>query len=194
MNKLAIVLVGAAVVAPAAWANLVENGDFSNGFFTYSVGGQGLPGWKVLGNATDDNVAIFTPDPPRGFATNHMDLSGFSDKAGVGIEQGVSTTAGQSYRLYFDYWTGDYDVPAVLEAFLDGVSIGTFSTGPNSITPSSYINDFVAAGDTTTLKFLTTDDGAIVDIDNVKIESVPEPITMISLGIGLLAVARRRQK
>jgi hypothetical protein len=176
--------------------NLVQNGDFETGFWVYDVENQGLPGWTVLGDHLDDQVSIYSPNPPYGFTTNHLDLSGFSDAPNIGVEQIVPTVTGQTYHFAFDYYTGGgIFAPGdlnTIDVFVNGVQLFDELNSGDSWDPYSYSGTFVATGPTT-IRFLVGDLPTINDIDNVVVESVPEPAPFAALGLGLLALAHRRK-
>ena len=176
-------------------ANLVVNGDFEGYFGGYSVSDQGLNGWTVVGANATDNVFVFGPTPGFGPQTDALDLSGFSDNSGQGVEQTISTLAGTTYRLSFDYWTGSDVIPSSIDVFVNGVQIVNELTSGLDSLPRTYNYTFIATG-ATTLKFLSGDLVVANDIDNVSVSAIPEPETyaMLLAGLGLVGFAARCRK
>lgn len=183
-------LLAAAPVSLAA--NLVVNGDFEGYFGGYTVTSQGLAGWTVVGANLDDQVFVFGPTPGLGPQTDALDLSGFSDNPGQGVEQTVATLSGGSYRLSFDYWTGANALPSSIDVYVNGaLLVDELSSGPDAL-PRTYVHDFTASGPTT-LRFLSGDLVVANDIDNVSVSAIPEPGKGVLLlaGLLLLGLARR---
>ncbi len=195
ITKLTMFVAGLMVWMPPAMANLVVNGDFEGYFGGYSVSDQGLNGWTVVGANATDNVFVFGPTPGFGPQTDALDLSGFSDNSGQGVEQTISTLAGTTYRLSFDYWTGSDVIPSSIDVFVNGVQIVNELTSGLDSLPRTYNYTFIATG-ATTLKFLSGDLVVANDIDNVSVSAIPEPETyaMLLAGLGLVGFAARRRK
>ena len=182
--------------APLSMANLVVNGDFEGlAFNGYTVSSQGLPGWTVVGNNPGDQVFVFPPTPGFGPQTDALDLSGFSDLSGQGVEQAVATLAGGTYRLSFDYWAGRLfgpSLPGSIDVFINGTQIVDELDSGDDLLPRTFTYDFTASGPTT-LRFLTGDVVLANDIDNVSVLGIPEPTTLSLLGLGILALLRKRR-
>ena len=195
ITKLTMFVAGLMVWMPPAMANLVVNGAFEGYFGGYSVSDQGLNGWTVVGANATDNVFVFGPTPGFGPQTDALDLSGFSDNSGQGVEQTISTLAGTTYRLSFDYWTGSDVIPSSIDVFVNGVQIVNELTSGLDSLPRTYNYTFIATG-ATTLKFLSGDLVVANDIDNVSVSAIPEPETyaMLLAGLGLVGFAARRRK
>lgn len=196
LTKLMTIVLGLMVGLPSVMAaNLVVNGDFEGYGGGYTVSGQGLNGWTVVGANAADQVFVFGPTPGFGPQTDALDLSGFSDNVGQGVEQTVSTLAGTTYRLSFDYWTGSNVIPSSIDVFVNGVQIVDELTSGLDIFPRSYSYTFTATG-ATTLRFLSGDLVVANDIDNVSVSAIPEPETyaLLLAGLGVLGFAARRRK
>lgn len=195
MAPVRLLILGACLlaVAPASLAaNLVVNGDFEGYGGGYTVASQGLAGWTVVGANPDDQVFVFGPTPGFGPQTDALDLSGFSDNAGQGVEQTVATLAGSSYRLSFDYWTGANSLPSSLDVFVNGIAIADeLSSGADAL-PRTFVHTFTANGPTT-LRFLSGDLVVANDIDNVSLTAIPEPGTGAMLLAGLLGLGMTRR-
>ena len=181
-------------------ANLVVNGDFeantvvSSTWDNYYVGSTGLTGWDVVG-ASGDNVSL-TAAGYLGQPTQQLDVSGDTDHAGSGIEQVLSTVAGQSYTLTFDAYTGGTQYTGLYLAQIDGATVLSGITGDESSFTGgivSYSYSFVASGATTKVGFINIDP-YVSQVDNVSVEAVPEPMTMAVLGLGAAAMLRRRNR
>ena len=184
-----------AAMPTAMAANLVVNGDFEGYGGGYTVGDPGLTGWAVVGGNPTDQVFVFGPTPGFGPQTDALDLSGFSDNAGQGVEQTIATLAGATYRLSFDYWTGSNVIPSSIDVFVNGTQIVDELTSGLDNFPRTYNYTFTASG-ATTLRFLSGDLIVANDIDNVSVSAIPEPETyaMLLAGLGMLGIARRRKQ
>jgi hypothetical protein len=181
-----------AVTATASFGqNLLFNGDFElsvpsngtgNGWTSFNVDGAG--GWRSSGG--NPNGMFILNDNGNG-STNPT------------IQQTVSgLTIGNIYRISGDYAAGNIggNGLADLGVEVDG-NLWTF-TVPGSTTPFlSFSQTFQATSSTVTVR-LTGERLGDNDprIDNIVLafEAVPEPATMAVMGLGLLAVLRRRRK
>lgn len=180
LNKSLFILPLAAVLATSAQAaNLIVNGDFETDSYSGAVQLTTLTGWNIngVGNVAGLQAGYL------GAPTQQIDLSGYYDgNAGSGINQTVSTAAAGSYAVNFDVFTpyaGTVTFKLNNSVIATGLSTGSYSytftgTGADNV---EFISDF---GNTTHL-------------DNVSVEAVPEPISMLTLGAGALALLRRRR-
>lgn len=115
--------------------------------------------------------------------------------SGTSARQTLSTTANQAYTVSFDTY-GYFGSTPVVVGF--GASSRTLavpayaSTNPVvGVTHFSFLAN--ATGPLTLMSFGVTDASAL-EIDNVSVVAVPESTSGAALGLGALAMLRRRRK
>lgn len=180
LRSLSLLVVASAAVA--AQANLINNGSFETGDLT---------GWNVTspdgflfvdtGFSSEGNFAVFFGD---------LQASG-----GGSITQSIATVPGQKYTFSYDF-AGDGDTPSGFEA-----KFGT--TTVFSVTNPAFDLDYITQSYTVTatsaltvVSFAGYDDDFFINLDNVSVtaQAVPEPASLAALGLGAVAVLRRRRK
>jgi uncharacterized protein DUF642/PEP-CTERM motif-containing protein len=219
--RLFVILLAALGCARLAQANLLTNGDFElpqapNGsFIQYAGGSTAIPGWTVLGN----NVILYSdsnPDVTYGIVAfnpesglQSLDLTGSGNSGPTdGITQSVATVIGAPYVISF--WVGaalsnngspEYQLPgAVDDLSINGGTEIPFSCVPTSSgfdTWTGYSYQFTATSAITSISFYNGTTSAIGDagLDNVTLTEVPEPTSVVLLGLGgVTFFARRRQR
>lgn len=176
-------------------------------FATYNAGSTAITGWTVntvnidwvktsVWNASNGNYSI--------------DMNGTPGGPG-GIQTVISTTVGSTYRVSFDiagYLTpGSNTNPKVMKTMAGGITTLHYLTAtqsysqpfalPLAVTWSTRSVDFIATSNSSTVSFvsLVATDGSAMLLDNVSIQSVPEPgiTVLIAVGVAGLVMRRRRQ-
>jgi hypothetical protein len=191
---LSILCLGSAAFAQ----ELIQNGSFENPviaapFQTVNAGQTTIQFWNVGRTSVDIVSTTFNPAFPSRDGNQHIDLAG-SPGPGL-ISQFFGTTSGETYRVRFSassngsaqlfelWWQGSaittplapaqgtwQDYEFMLFATMPGGMIGFGSTPGNN-----------------------TNQGPLVD--NVSVQLVPEPATLIACGFGIVgAISRRRAR
>lgn len=184
--------------------------------YTNAIAGQdNIGGWTVIGkNAATDPAAVLLlgsnyvePDNNSGNTlffhaydgSQAVDLTGEGNQGLVnGIKQQVSTTAGLTYGLsfflghQFGAAQGYTNGPASIAVYLDGNLAAIFQNQNDTfedVTWQRFSYTFTAASDQTVVAFLnnTPLGNNYAGLDDVQLQRVPEPSSMMLLGSGLLA-------
>jgi len=179
-------------------------------FSLFAPGSTGVTGWTVVGPGMDIGV-VNTTFAQSGISfvaqngSNWVDLTGLNANSVEGVAQAAATTIGHSYTLTF--FVGNVDSPATGFGVTSTVNLSANSTPLGSFTNSCtactttqawqmFTSTFVATSATTNLTFLNADPANDNDngLDNVSLvdngpATVPEPSSIILLGVALLAVA-----
>jgi hypothetical protein len=186
-------------------ANLVVNGSFETA--GYAFGGDGgadlappssaITGWTVITNhvAPLQTGNAYSVVPQDGNIS--LDLQGYSDSAPFGgVQQVLTTSAGQPYDMTF--WIGVQNSvsiglgPASITAAAGSVSqqFTNTLTGVGNQWQQFHLS-FTATGTSTTISLsgVSSAGGAYVGLDNVAVNAVPEPATMILWALGAIGIA-----
>lgn len=205
------------VLSMPANANLISNGSFEaptplspcnpsicSGSFLNFNAGSSFDSWLVVGagqmslGSGDLTQLGFTFPAQDG--QQWADLSGFGDNDPVGIQQVISTVAGDFYDLSF--WVGNtvdtalglFGTTSTVEVLLNGMSLGLFTNTDGNTTTDwqQFSLIFQATGATSSIAFFNRDlpDDNMNGLDNIVVTeratTVPEPGTLALLSLGLL--------
>ncbi|MBN2133815.1 MAG: choice-of-anchor C family protein [Sedimentisphaerales bacterium] len=214
--KVCSVLLVAAVLVAAApvQADLVQNGSFEESTYSSPIGSYvtlyegstAITGWTVIGAVA---VASDSVDYIGGYwqaseGNRSLDLNGYYGTGGV--EQVISTVAGNTYVVTFDM-AGNPDRQGVKTM---EVSAGTqsalfqFDTTGHSKSNMGWETmtwSFIADAPDTTLRFMSTmtnpnDNAWGPALDNVHVTPIPAAVLLGMVGLGssggLLAWRKRR--
>jgi len=191
MKKALALFLASASLGAVASANLVINGDFGlsvpsnstgNGWTSSHIDGAG--GWRSSGGNPGGTFILNDNGTTASNPTLSQTISGL--------------TVGGTYVVSGDYATGnigsgtDTDFGVAIDGNLWEYDVPASTT----VGWSHFSESFIASSSTVTLE-LTGERHADHDprVDNISLElrAVPEPATLAVLGLGALALRRRRK-
>jgi choice-of-anchor C domain-containing protein len=200
-----IMVVLSLTVTSISFGSPFQNGSFEIGpypgsYITLIAGDTSITGWVTQGSIDYIGSYWTASDGSRS-----LDLNGYYTQGG--ISQTFDTVAGTLYNVSFDL-AGNSDGPPVIKVLLvsggSATSTYTFSdTGSNSnmgwVTESFM---FYAQGPSSTITFtsITGDANYALSnsfgpaLDNVNVNAVPEPTSLLLFGLGLIGLAGIRRK
>lgn len=192
-------------VSNSAYAQII-NGSFEAGSFeldddrvmSLSVGSTVMTGWTTFGAELTwlrfDNIYVSPPSDGNFF----LDLTGYHDSSPYGgVQQSVTTLAGNPYRLTFDLGVHNgnplYLGPITVRVAATGNAFQdfTYNPGGNTVQWGTFNYDFTATGTSTEVSFLgiSTAGTQYIGLDNVSLTvAVPEPASWAMLGLVTLAI------
>jgi hypothetical protein len=196
-------------------SSIIVNGSFELppvanpiGYDTYGTGSLAIPGWTVIGPPNTEVAIVkgsFTSPPfsfPAEDGAQWLDLTGATSNSTEGVQQSVATSTFQKYILSF--WIGNvsggpFGTTSTVEVDVNGFPAAVLpnGSGTTTLTWQLFTLPIVAIGPSTTIAFKNLDPSTDNSngLDNVSLEAVPEPATLLLLGTGTAALrlVRRRK-
>lgn len=201
------VIVGLSV-APFARANLLTNGNFESmpnfgsgvsGDSGYSaLTGSQIPGWTIAsGRAATVHNTVLYPTISGAYSIN-MDGEGFGGN-NADLSQSFTSILGTAYTLEFDWQGWVNNTPFLDVSVMDSVSATTLAHGNYGFSATLHHESFtfIGTGNALELRVKESPQSGFNDntfiVDNFSVQAVPEPSSLLLLGLGGGALLRRRR-
>ena len=170
------------------------------------------PGWSGYNNSAGDGVGGWNPDNTGaifygygGVAPEGQNVVWAGDGAGLAQVLNETLTTGMTYTLtvevgnsYYYDWAG-YKIQLLAGGTLlaeddssVAIAIDTFET--STVTYAYDPADSGLLGEPLEIRLISDPGTGEVDFDDVRLTAIPEPITLGLLGVGGLALLRRKRK
>lgn len=191
------------------WANLITNGSFELGDYSgnngswerLAAGDTRLTGWTIGGLGVDwHNTYELHPSYNGNPAERMIDLNLDGGGATGTISQTINTTLNSHYLLTFSMASPFEGVSLNIHgAGVYDYALFCFETGTPLVWENKWI-DFYATGSQTIITFSSLNGDSYWGpvLDNIVLEemnnTVPEPVSLLLLGIGLAGIAGMRRK
>jgi hypothetical protein len=185
-NSLLALALVASCATTASAASIVLNGDFQTGTFAdWTANSSTSFPWSVVSSGSNFYASTGCVGPQC--ITGTMPEQAY-------LYQDLSTVAGTTYTVSFDYAPGD-GTPNELAVLFGSNEFADLVNISNSIVTYTY--SVLATGSTTRLEFLGRQDPDFDFLDNISVTPgiTPEPASLALFGTGIFAlfgVARRK--
>lgn len=186
MKKLAVLAIGMTFATGAFAQELLTNGGFEDN--TVITGGA-PNGWTVIQSTGISDYFTETNQVHSGNQALALEAFG-SPLMDDTFYQDVATTAGSHYT--YSIWAYGNSAPQEVTFVFNGTTLFQGAT-PNGVW-TNYTYDVVATGSSSRFQFggYNVPSGNYVDDASLR-AAVPEPATYAILGVGALALIRRRR-
>ena len=183
-SYIGIILAGCILVTPSFADELVANGGFESGNFS---------SWTTTPASSGTDFGVNGNNPHSGTKDAFFAATGQYDDS---IMQTLPTVKDQSYKIDFYLAHANYDAHADFTASWDGNTILSL-VNSNFFYYTKYSFTEVATSASTTLQFSGRESVSFIYLDDVSVQSIPEPSTLVLLSAGVfgfLAYVFRKQK